>query len=141
MLGSNLKTTFQNKMRIISKLVKYMIGLMILLSISCATNVGDTNMLIYPSFGFETDVAINGLAFDAMEPFISADGMYLFFNNLNDGINTSEFAVDIVDTEEKELSWRGIASDVVRSYSNAEALQEELDYIVAAMLEDFPPNS
>ena len=48
--------------------------------------------------------------------------------------------VDIVDTEEKELSWRGIASDVVKSYSDPEALQEELDYIISAMLEDFPPN-
>jgi len=48
--------------------------------------------------------------------------------------------VDIVDTEEKELSWRGIASDVVKSYSDPESLQEELDYIISAMLDDFPPN-
>ena len=48
--------------------------------------------------------------------------------------------VDIVDTEEKELSWRGIASDVVQSYSDPEALQEELDYIISIMFEDFPPN-
>ena len=48
--------------------------------------------------------------------------------------------LDIVDTEEKELSWRGIASDVVQSYSDPEALQEELDYVISAMLEDFPPN-
>ncbi len=48
--------------------------------------------------------------------------------------------IDIVDTEEKELSWRGIASDVVQSYSDAEALQEELDYVISIMLEDFPPN-
>ncbi len=48
--------------------------------------------------------------------------------------------VDIVDTEEKELSWRGIASDVVQSYSDPEALQEELDYVISVMLEDFPPN-
>ncbi len=48
--------------------------------------------------------------------------------------------VDIVDTNEKELSWRGIASDVVQYYSDPEALQEELDYVIAAMLEDFPPN-
>ncbi len=34
------------------------------------------------------DVTINGLSFDAMEPFISPDGNYMFFNNLNDGINT-----------------------------------------------------
>jgi len=43
---------------------------------------------IYPSFNSEIEVTINGLAFDAMEPFISTDGNYLFFNNLNDGINT-----------------------------------------------------
>ena len=42
----------------------------------------------YPSFGPEIDVAIDGLTFDAMEPFISTDGEYLFFNNLNDGVNT-----------------------------------------------------
>jgi len=42
----------------------------------------------YPSFGQEIDVTINGLSFDAMEPFISPSGNYLFFNNLNDGINT-----------------------------------------------------
>ena len=48
--------------------------------------------------------------------------------------------VDIVDTEEKELSWRGIASDVVQSYSDPEAVQEELDYVISAMLEGFPPN-
>ncbi len=48
--------------------------------------------------------------------------------------------VDIVDTEEKELSWRGIASDVVRSYSDPDELQEDLDYVISTMLEDFPPN-
>ncbi len=43
---------------------------------------------IYPAYGSEMDVTINGLSFDAMEPFISPDGNYLFFNNLNDGVNT-----------------------------------------------------
>lgn len=44
-----------------------------------------------PSFGAEINVTINGLSFDAMEPFISPDGSYLFFNNLNDGLNTKLF--------------------------------------------------
>lgn len=43
----------------------------------------------YPTFGNEIPVIINGLTFDAMEPSISADGNYIFFNNLNDGITTS----------------------------------------------------
>lgn len=45
----------------------------------------------YPSYGPEIDVSINGLAFDAMEPFISPDGSELYFNNLNDGDDTKLF--------------------------------------------------
>jgi len=60
-----------------------------LLFISCSSKDDDINIsLIYPSFDSEIDVTISGLSFDAMEPFISPDGNYLFFNNLNDGINT-----------------------------------------------------
>lgn len=53
----------------------------------------------YPSFGPEIDVVINGVAFDAMEPFISPDGNTLFFNNLNDGVNTRlYYATKITDS-------------------------------------------
>ena len=56
---------------------------------SCSSNDSDnTESLPYPSFGSEIEVTINGLSFDAMEPFVSPNGNYLFFNNLNDGINT-----------------------------------------------------
>jgi hypothetical protein len=66
-----------------------------LLTISC----GYAFSQIYPVFGDEIPVTINGLTLDAMEPFISADGKTLFFNNLNDGITTSLFyAVKIDDT-------------------------------------------
>ena len=60
-----------------------------LLIISCSSN--DNDIIIsqtYPSFSSEIEVTINGLSFDAMEPFVSSDENYLFFNNLNDGINT-----------------------------------------------------
>ncbi len=59
---------------------------------SCSTDNDEIDgSPTYPSFGSEIDVTINGLSFDAMEPFISADGNYLFFNNLNDGVNTKLF--------------------------------------------------
>jgi hypothetical protein len=59
------------------------------LLISCSSNDTDVDDSIqYPSFGSEIEVTINGLLFDAMEPFLSPDGNYLIFNNLNDGINT-----------------------------------------------------
>ncbi len=44
---------------------------------------------IYPTFGPEKSVAITGLIFDAMKPFISSDGSTLYFNSLNSGANTS----------------------------------------------------
>ena len=61
-----------------------------LLIMSCSSNDNDQgdDSVIYPSFGPEIEVVINGLSFDAMEPFLSPNGTYLFFNNINDGIIT-----------------------------------------------------
>ncbi|MBN2165763.1 MAG: T9SS type A sorting domain-containing protein [Marinilabiliaceae bacterium] len=43
-----------------------------------------------PKYGKEIKVTINGYnQNDAMEPLISSDGLILFFNNTNDGINTN----------------------------------------------------
>lgn len=68
----------------------YIVSILVLMLLSCTSNDNEINnpQTIYPEFGSEIDVTINGLSFDAMEPFISSDGNYLFFNNLNDGINT-----------------------------------------------------
>ncbi len=66
--------------------------LITLIIISCSSNDSDIiESITYPSFGSEIEVTINDLSFDAMEPFISSNGNYLFFNNLNDGINTKLF--------------------------------------------------
>ena len=62
---------------------------LILITIVLSTLIGKSQ--IYPSYGAEIDVTISGLTFDAMEPFISDDGNYLFFNNLNSGGNTKLF--------------------------------------------------
>ena len=63
--------------------------LMLLLITSCSKNNSEVNQaLTFPSFGSEIDVNIVGLTFDAMEPFISPDGNYLFFNNINAGVDT-----------------------------------------------------
>ena len=47
--------------------------------------------------------------------------------------------IDIVDRKEKELSWRSIASDVLKRYSDLKDLQEYINNVVSLMLEDFPP--
>ena len=63
-------------------------------------------------------------------------GGYTTVSNYKQGT----LVVDIVDPKEKELSWRGMASDVVQNYSDPQELQDEIDYVVSAMLDDFPPN-
>ncbi len=42
-----------------------------------------------PRFGEAVPVTIEGYDGDAMEPFLSRDGRWLFFNSLNDGVTTS----------------------------------------------------
>lgn len=52
-----------------------------------------------PVFGNDIPVTINGYTLDAMEPFLSPDGNALFFNSLNNGINTTlYYAAKVNDT-------------------------------------------
>lgn len=52
------------------------------------------------SFGNETEVTISGYGGDAMEPFISGDGQYLFFNSLNSASDVRLYhALRISDAE------------------------------------------
>jgi len=68
-------------MKIIFRLNIFLVALLLSLTTKSQT----------PVFEAEIDVTINGLTFDAMEPFISPTGNTLFFNNLNDGIDTKLF--------------------------------------------------
>jgi len=71
-----------------------------MLTISCKNeSQGPEIPVSYPEFTAETEVVINGYNKDAMEPFISKDGQFLFFNSLNDGDSTSlYYATRISDT-------------------------------------------
>jgi hypothetical protein len=73
----------------------HFIGFLFLL-LSCARDHSNPTIST-PSFGPELSVSISGLTTDAMEPFISPDGNTLFFNNLNDGINTQLFYAARID--------------------------------------------
>jgi Tol biopolymer transport system component len=54
----------------------------------------------YTAFANPTAVVITGYAGDAMEPFISKDGQYLFFNNRNDpSINTDLYYASRVNDQ------------------------------------------
>jgi len=54
----------------------------------------------YAAFSNPTLVTISGYSGDAMEPFISKDGNYLFFNNRNDpSVNTDLFYASRIDDQ------------------------------------------
>jgi len=54
----------------------------------------------YTAFSNPTPVTITGYTGDAMEPFISKDGQYLFFNNRNDpSVNTDIYYASRVDDQ------------------------------------------
>ncbi len=70
----------------------------------------------YPTFSNEKQVTITGLNFDAMEPFISANGNTLFFNSLNNGVNTNlYYATKINDTT---FNYVGLITGTLDSASN-----------------------
>jgi len=82
-----------------SKLKNFYSIFFTVLFVACSTeDVGfDQHASVSISFGKEVNVTINGIEFDAMEPFISPDGETLFFNSLNDGINTKIYYADRIN--------------------------------------------
>ena len=48
--------------------------------------------------------------------------------------------IDIVDTKEKELAWRGLGTATLRE-RDAESQQKFLDATCAKILKDFPPTT
>jgi hypothetical protein len=78
------------------------ICLFIILSPGCTKDDGVSENQIkieYPEFIEETEVEINGYSSHAMEPFITKDGFYLFFNDSNDAVYTSlHYATRVNDT-------------------------------------------
>ncbi len=70
------------------------------LTAACGKTPDGAPALAYPRFDGESPVAISGYDADAMEPFVSRDGRYLFFNSLNDGVTTSlYYALRVSDTQ------------------------------------------
>lgn len=62
----------------------------------CTYSVGGVSQN-FPVYGPEVKVFIAGYMGDAMEPFLSPDGSTLFFNSLNDGIQTRLYYATRVD--------------------------------------------
>ncbi len=87
------------KMKLSAILIHIVLCNYLILFVCCSCfNLNENNSeMQYPEFIDETEVIIDGCNTDMMEPFITKDGSFLFFNSLNDGINTSLFYATKVD--------------------------------------------
>jgi hypothetical protein len=81
--------------------LNYFIPLLMLVICSCKnnqTNADITTESFYTGFSDPIRVTVNGYSGDLMEPFITRDNRYLFFNNLNDpSVNTNLYYAERVD--------------------------------------------
>jgi hypothetical protein len=48
--------------------------------------------------------------------------------------------IDLVSWKDKELVWRGMGTDTIKSYKDSAKQQRALDEAVAKIMADFPPN-
>lgn len=93
----------------------------------------------YPTFGNETKVNITGLTFDAMEPFIAADGNTLFFNSLNAGGNTNlYYATRVNDSTFTYMGLLGGTHDTSSNHLDAVASLDSLNHFFWTSLRDYP---
>ena len=93
----------------------------------------------YPSFGAEINVTIKDLSFDAMEPFISPNGKYLFLNNLNDGVDTKLFyAIKINDSTFNFIGELNGTNQSEQPYLDAVADLDTLNNFYWTSTRDYP---
>ena len=111
-------------------------SLILIMLIALSQHVFSQN---YPAFGPEKKVTINGLTFDAMEPFISPDGNTLFFNSLNSGGNTNlYYATKVNDTTFTYVGLVGGAYDSSPDHLDAVASQDSLNNFFWTSLRGYP---
>ncbi len=93
----------------------------------------------YPTFGTEIPVTINGLTFDAMEPSLSADGNYIFFNSINDGITTSlYYATKVNDSTFTYIGALTGANQTITPRLDAVASSDSINNFFWTSLRNFP---
>ncbi len=110
-----------------------------LISVLIVFNTVVAKCQLYPSFGSEIDVTITGLTFDAMEPFISTDGNYLFFNNLNDGITTKlYYATKVNDSTFVYINQVNGTNQITTPHLDAVADLDELNNFYWTSTRNYP---
>lgn len=112
----------------------------LILSCILSTIIGSLSVQAQmPLFGPEIKVFVQGLSFDAMEPFLSADGNTMFFNSLNDGINTRvHYATKIDDSTFTYIGEVNGVNEVNNPQLNAVASMDSANRFVWVSTRNWP---
>jgi hypothetical protein len=85
-------------------------------------------------------VTILGYNQDTMEPFISTDGQYLFFNSLNDGQNTSLLYAEAIDTTTFQFKGEIKGVNTLPPHLDAVASMDDANNLYFITTRDYPDN-
>jgi hypothetical protein len=111
----------------------------IILIISCEKdNQGPEFPASYPEFKDEVEVIINGYSKDAMEPFISKGGHFLFFNSLNDGDSTSLYYASRLNDTVFEFKGEIVGVNGQVPHLDAVASMDDNDIFYFVSTRDYP---
>jgi hypothetical protein len=103
MIGGRKMTWITKKLLKISILgLALILGLILMGLAGCGANL-PTEPTAGNGFGSPISINISGYTGDAMEPFMDRDGKYLFFNSLNDSIDTCLYYAEKVSSADFTL--------------------------------------
>lgn len=94
----------------------------------------------YPVFGSEKNVTITGLSFDAMEPCLSPDENYLFFNSLNGGNKSIYYATRVNDTVFTYVGEVGGVNQTTAQHIDAAPSLDSADNFIWISTRNYPAN-
>ena len=95
----------------------------------------DADFIVFPHAGIKEKMRVDTYGYGWYDPWWGPYGGYTTVSYYGEG----SLVIDIVDTDKKELAWRGIGTRTIKTFSDAEEMQAVIDETVNKILADFPP--
>jgi hypothetical protein len=93
------------------------------------------DFIVFPHSGVKEKMRVDTYGYGWYDPWWGPYGGYTNVSYYEEG----SLVIDIVDTDKKELSWRGIGTRTIKTFSDPNEMQQIIDETVTKILTDFPP--
>lgn len=95
----------------------------------------DPDFIVLAHAGVKEKMRVDTYGYGWYDPWWGPYGGYTSVSYYEEG----SLVIDIVDTDKKELAWRGIGTRTIKTFSDPEEMQQVIDETVTKILADFPP--